>query len=62
MREDCLSVVETFLPLRTACAETTTPAMTTVKPDFVYGLGVPRHPDLRGPVSKSETRAKMEAA
>lgn len=60
-REDCL-FVKGLLPLRQTTAEATSQGITTAKPDVVYGLEVPQHPDLDEPVLKGETMAEIQVA
>lgn len=60
-REDCL-FVKNLLPLRTTSAEAASCGITTAKPDVVYGLKIPQHPDLDEPILKGETMAEIEVA
>ena len=60
-REDCL-FVKHLLPLRTTSAEAALCGITTAKPDVVYGLKIPQHPDLDEPILKGETMAEIEVA
>ena len=59
--EDCL-FVKNLLPLRTTIAEAASQGVTTAKPDVVYGLNIPQHPDLDEPVLKGETMAEIQVA
>ena len=60
-RQDCL-FVSGILPLRTGVPEAQTQGLTTPKPDLVYGLKVPQHPDLNAPILLPETKAQIAAA
>ena len=60
-REDCL-FVKSLLPLRTTSGEAASHGVTTAKSDVVYGLKIPRHPDLDEPILKGETMAEIEVA
>ena len=60
-REDC-PFAKGILPLRTRSAEAAAQGVTTAKPDFVYGLKIPRHPDQHAPVLTPDTKDKIGVA
>ena len=60
-REDCL-FTKGLLPLRTSSAEAAAQGVKTAKPDFVYGLRCPRHPDLDAPILTNDTKTKIGVA